>query len=148
MDKIKATEGDLVVRDAHFGIVAARFNDFHCCVTARRSGALPASARRCGCRHRDHSRARCIRNAAWQSTSWRPVAAATASSLWEPSFAVARRISTMLPVNASREFRQPRMSHSVPIGLGVLTVRYDRAGHRARRDQGGQQGRRGDAGRH
>jgi len=28
MAKIKATEGDLVVRDAHFGIVAARFNDF------------------------------------------------------------------------------------------------------------------------
>jgi len=28
MDKIKTTEGDLVVRDAHFGIVAARFNDF------------------------------------------------------------------------------------------------------------------------
>ena len=28
MENIKATEGDLVVRDAHFGIVAARFNDF------------------------------------------------------------------------------------------------------------------------
>jgi len=28
MDKIKATEGDLIVRDAHFGIVASRFNDF------------------------------------------------------------------------------------------------------------------------
>ena len=28
MDKIKATEGDLVIRDAHFGIVASRFNDF------------------------------------------------------------------------------------------------------------------------
>lgn len=28
MDKIKATQGDLVVRDAHFGIVASRFNDF------------------------------------------------------------------------------------------------------------------------
>ena len=28
MDKIKVTEGDLVVRDAHFGIVASRFNDF------------------------------------------------------------------------------------------------------------------------
>ena len=28
MEKIKTTEGDLVVRDAHFGIVAARFNDF------------------------------------------------------------------------------------------------------------------------
>jgi len=28
MDKIKSTEGDLVVRDAHFGIVASRFNDF------------------------------------------------------------------------------------------------------------------------
>jgi 6,7-dimethyl-8-ribityllumazine synthase len=28
MDKIKTSEGDLVVRDAHFGIVAARFNDF------------------------------------------------------------------------------------------------------------------------
>lgn len=28
MDKIKTTEGDLVVRDAHIGIVAARFNDF------------------------------------------------------------------------------------------------------------------------
>ncbi len=28
MDKIKATEGDRVVRDAHFGIVASRFNDF------------------------------------------------------------------------------------------------------------------------
>jgi len=28
MDKIKTTEGDLVVRDAHFGIVATRFNDF------------------------------------------------------------------------------------------------------------------------
>ncbi len=28
MDKIKTTEGDLVVRDARFGIVASRFNDF------------------------------------------------------------------------------------------------------------------------
>jgi 6,7-dimethyl-8-ribityllumazine synthase len=28
MDKIKATEGDLIIRDAHFGIVAGRFNDF------------------------------------------------------------------------------------------------------------------------
>jgi len=28
MDKIKTTEGDLVIRDAHFGIVASRFNDF------------------------------------------------------------------------------------------------------------------------
>lgn len=28
MDKIKTTEGDLVVRDAHFGIVASRFNDY------------------------------------------------------------------------------------------------------------------------
>jgi 6,7-dimethyl-8-ribityllumazine synthase len=28
MDRIKTTEGDLVVRDARFGIVASRFNDF------------------------------------------------------------------------------------------------------------------------
>lgn len=28
MDEIKTTEGDLVVRDARFAIVAARFNDF------------------------------------------------------------------------------------------------------------------------
>ena len=28
MDRIKTTEGDLVVRDARFAIVAARFNDF------------------------------------------------------------------------------------------------------------------------
>jgi 6,7-dimethyl-8-ribityllumazine synthase len=28
MDKIKTSEGDMIVRDAHFGIVAARFNDF------------------------------------------------------------------------------------------------------------------------
>lgn len=28
MDKIKTTEGDRVIRDAHFGIVATRFNDF------------------------------------------------------------------------------------------------------------------------
>jgi len=28
MDKIKTTEGDLVVRDARFAVVAARFNDF------------------------------------------------------------------------------------------------------------------------
>ena len=28
MDKIKTTEGDLVVRDARFGLVASRFNDF------------------------------------------------------------------------------------------------------------------------
>ena len=28
MDKIKTTEGDLVVRDARFAIVASRFNDF------------------------------------------------------------------------------------------------------------------------
>jgi len=28
MDKIKTIEGDLVVRDAHIGIVASRFNDF------------------------------------------------------------------------------------------------------------------------
>lgn len=28
MDKTKTTEGDLIIRDAHFGIVASRFNDF------------------------------------------------------------------------------------------------------------------------
>ncbi len=28
MDKIKTTEGDLIVRDARFAIIAARFNDF------------------------------------------------------------------------------------------------------------------------
>ena len=28
MDKIKTTEGDLVVRDARFAIIASRFNDF------------------------------------------------------------------------------------------------------------------------
>jgi len=28
MEKIKTTEGDLVIRDARFGIVASRFNDF------------------------------------------------------------------------------------------------------------------------
>jgi len=28
MDKIKTTEGDLIVRDSHYAIVAARFNDF------------------------------------------------------------------------------------------------------------------------
>ena len=28
MDRIKTTEGDLVIRDARFAIVAARFNDF------------------------------------------------------------------------------------------------------------------------
>ena len=28
MDKIKTTQGDVVVRDARFAIVAARFNDF------------------------------------------------------------------------------------------------------------------------
>ncbi len=28
MDKIKTTEGDLVIRDARFAIVASRFNDF------------------------------------------------------------------------------------------------------------------------
>ncbi len=28
MDKIKATEGDLIIRDARFAIVAARFNDY------------------------------------------------------------------------------------------------------------------------
>ena len=28
MDKIKTTEGDLIIRDARFAIVAARFNDF------------------------------------------------------------------------------------------------------------------------
>lgn len=28
MDKIKTSEGDMIVRDAHFGIVASRFNDF------------------------------------------------------------------------------------------------------------------------
>jgi len=28
MDKIKTTEGDLIIRDARFAIIAARFNDF------------------------------------------------------------------------------------------------------------------------
>ena len=28
MDKIKTTEGDLIVRDARFVLVASRFNDF------------------------------------------------------------------------------------------------------------------------
>ena len=28
MDKIKTTEGDLIVRDARFVIVASRFNEF------------------------------------------------------------------------------------------------------------------------
>lgn len=40
MDKIKTTQGDLVVRDARFVIVAARFNDF--IVEALIKGALHA----------------------------------------------------------------------------------------------------------
>ncbi|MDX1500687.1 MAG: 6,7-dimethyl-8-ribityllumazine synthase [Woeseiaceae bacterium] len=49
MDRIKTTEGDLIVRDARFGIVASRFNDFivesllRCAVDClRRHGAADA----------------------------------------------------------------------------------------------------------
>ena len=44
MDKIKTTEGDLVVRDARFTIVASRFNDF--IVESLIKGAVD-----CLCRH-------------------------------------------------------------------------------------------------
>ena len=40
MDKIKTTEGDLIVRDARFAIVASRFNDF--IVASLIKGALHA----------------------------------------------------------------------------------------------------------
>jgi 6,7-dimethyl-8-ribityllumazine synthase len=44
MDKVKTTEGDLVVRDARFTIVASRFNDF--IVESLIKGAVD-----CLCRH-------------------------------------------------------------------------------------------------
>jgi 6,7-dimethyl-8-ribityllumazine synthase len=121
MDKIKATEGDLVVRDAHFGIVAARFNDFIV------SSLLGAAVR---CLHQH--------GAVDADIEIIRVPGAFEMPLAVDKLAASRRCDGIIALGAVIRGGTPHfdyvagecikgisaaaMSHSVPIGMGVLTV--------------------------
>lgn len=135
MDKIKITEGDLVVRDAHFGIVASRFNDFivdsllrasvHC---LRQHGAVDADIE-------------IIR-----------VPGAFEMPLAVDKLAASRRCDGIIALGAVIRGGTPHFDyvagecvkgvsaasqkHSVPVGMGILTVNtieqaIERAGTKA-----------------
>jgi 6,7-dimethyl-8-ribityllumazine synthase len=121
MDKIKATEGDLVVRDAHFGIVASRFNDF---IVASLLGAAVRCLRQHGAADADIEVIR--------------VPGAFEMPLAVDRLAASRRCDGIIALGAVIRGGTPHfdyvsgecikgitsaaMTHSVPIGMGVLTV--------------------------
>ena len=122
MDKIKTTEGDLIVRDARFAIVASRFNGFIVDSLLKGIAALP-----CGSTGR---RMLISRSYGFRARSKCPLPSArsqrrvarTASSRSVASSAVVRRISTTWLANAYAAYRQLHAKHGVPVGFGILTV--------------------------
>ena len=135
MDKIKATEGDLVVRDAHFGIVASRFNDFIV-------ESLLGAAIRCLHQH----------GAVDADIEVIRVPGAFEMPLAVDKLAATRRCDGIIALGAVIRGGTPHfdyvsgecikgitsaaMTHSVPIGMGVLTVNtieqaVERAGTKA-----------------
>ena len=121
MDKIKVTEGDLVVRDAHFGIVASRFNDF---IVDSLLGAAVRCLRQHGAVDADIEVIR--------------VPGAFEMPLAVDKLAASRRCDGIIALGAVIRGGTPHfdyvagecikgissaaMTHSVPIGMGVLTV--------------------------
>ncbi len=139
MDKIKTTEGDLNARDARFAIVASRFNDF--IVESLIKGAV-----HCLRRHgAGDSNIEIVR-----------VPGAYELPLAVDKVAGARRADGIIALGAVIRGATPHFDyvagecthgvaasarqHGVPIGVRRADDRHDRAGDRARRHQGGQQG--------
>ena len=121
MDKIKTTEGDLVVRDAHFGIVASRFNDFIV-------DSLLAAAVRCLHKH----------GAVDADIEIIRVPGAYEVPLAVEKLAASRRCNGIIALGAvirgatphfdyvagecMRGLSAAAQKHGIPIGFGVLTV--------------------------
>ncbi len=121
MDKIKTTEGDRIIRDARFGIVASRFNDFIV------DSLLEASLR-------------CLRQhgAADADIEIIRVPGAFEMPLAVDKLAAARRCDGIVALGAVIRGATPHFDyvagecvrgisaagqkHGVPVGLGVLTV--------------------------
>ena len=135
MDKIKATEGDLVVRDAHFGIVASRFNDFIV-------GSLLGAAVRCLRQH----------GAVDADIEIIRVPGAFEMPLAVDKLAASRRCDGIIALGAVIRGGTPHFDfvagecikgiaaasqkHAVPVGFGILTVNtieqaIERAGTKA-----------------
>ncbi len=135
MDKIKTTEGDRVIRDARFGIVASRFNDFIVDLL------LEASLR---CLHQH--------GAADADIEIIRVPGAFEMPLAVDKLAASRRCDGIIALGAVIRGATPHFDyvagecvrgisaagqkHGVPIGLGVLTVdtieqAIERAGSKA-----------------
>ena len=121
MDKIKTTEGDLVVRDARFAIVATRFNDF--IVSSLLKGAVE-----CLLRHgANESDLEIIR-----------VPGAFEMPLAIDKLAASKRYDGIIALGAvirggtphfdyvagecTRGITAASRQHGVPVGFGVLTV--------------------------
>ena len=121
MEKIKATEGDLVIRDAHFGIVASRFNDFVV-------NSLLDAAVRCLRKH----------GAADADIEIVRVPGAFEMPLAVDKVAAARRADGIIALGAvirgatphfdyvagecTRGVAAASRKHGVPVGIGVLTT--------------------------
>ena len=121
MDRIKTTEGDLVVRDARFAIVASRFNDF--IVESLLKGAV-----RCLHEH----------GAADADIEIIRVAGAFELPLMVDKVAGSRRFDGVIALGAVIRGGTPHFEyvagecvkglsaasarHSVPVGFGILTV--------------------------
>jgi 6,7-dimethyl-8-ribityllumazine synthase len=135
MDKIKTTEGDLLVRDAHFGIVASRFNDF--IVDSLLKGAL-----RCLQQH----------GAVDADIEIIRVPGAFEMPLAVDKLAASRRCDGIIALGAVirggtphfdyvagecvRGIAAASQKHAVPVGMGILTVNtieqaIERAGTKA-----------------
>ncbi len=135
MDKIRTTEGDRVVRDAHFGIVASRFNEF--IVESLLKGAL-----------------HCLRQhgAADADIEILRVPGAFEMPLAVDKLAASRRCDGIIALGAVIRGGTPHFDyvagecvkgisaasqrHGVPVGMGVLTVNtieqaIERAGTKA-----------------
>ena len=121
MDRIKTTEGDLVVRDARFAIVASRFNEF--IVESLIQGAL-----------------RCLRQHGAGDTDIEivRVPGAFEMPLAVEKIAAARRVDGIIALGAVIRGGTPHFEyvagecvkgitaagqrHGIPVGHGVLTV--------------------------
>lgn len=135
MDKIKSIEGDRIIRDAHIGIVAARFNDF--IVDALLNGAV-SCLRQHGAVDADIEIVR--------------VPGAFEMPLAVEKLAASRRCDGIIALGAIIRGGTPHFDyvagecvkgisaasqkHGVPIGMGVLTVNtieqaIERAGTKA-----------------
>lgn len=135
MDKIKTTEGDLIVRDGRFAIVAARFNEF--IVDALVKGSL-----------------RCLRQHGATNTNIEiiRVPGAFEMPLAVDKLAASRRVDGIIALGAVIRGATPHFGyvagecvkgisaagqkHGIPVGNGVLTVdtieqAIERAGSKA-----------------